>query len=81
METKATHTLEELKEAAREQHLRIEEKDGRYMVVRTVSDRFGLAVVKAGNGYSLSHDGLREFLTFNSVDIGAIITDWSKKHE
>lgn len=78
MEAKATHTLEELKEAAREQNLRIEEKDGKYQVVRTVSERFSLVVVKAGDGYSLNHDGLREFLISNGDDIGARITDWSK---
>jgi hypothetical protein len=81
METKATHTLEELKKAASEQKLRIEEKDGRYRVVRTLSERFGLVVVKAGDGYSLNHDGLRKFLIFNGDDIGARITDWSKSHE
>jgi len=81
METKATYTLEELKEAATEQHLRIEEKDGKYRVVRTLSEKFGLIGVKAGAGYSLNRDGLREFLVFNSVDIGERITDWSKKHE
>ena len=81
METKATHTIEELKKAAGEQNLRIEEKDGKYRVVRTLSERFSLVVVKAGAGYSLTHDGLRAFLIFNSVDIGERITDWSKKHE
>jgi hypothetical protein len=81
METKDTHTLEELKQAASEQHLRIEEKDGKYQVVRTVSERFGFVVVKAGDGYSLNHNELREFLIINSVDIGERITDWSKKHE
>jgi hypothetical protein len=81
METKATHTLEELKKAASEQNLRIEEKDGKYQVVRTVSERFSLVVVKAGDGYSLNHNGLREFLIFNGDDIGARITDWSKQHE
>jgi hypothetical protein len=81
MEIKEVYTLEELRKAASEQNLRVEEKHGRYMVVKTVSDRFGLIVVKAGNGYSLSQDGLREFLIFNSVDIGERITDWSKKHE
>jgi hypothetical protein len=81
MENKARHTLEELREAAQEQDLRVEEKDGRYRVVRTVSERFGLVAVKAGNGYSLTHDGLRKFLILNSVDIGERITDWSNKHE
>lgn len=79
MKTKATHTVEELKEAAREQHLRIEEVDGKYRVVRTVSNKFGLVVVKAGAGYSLDHAGLRKFLILNSVDIGEILTDWSKE--
>jgi hypothetical protein len=77
MEAKDTHTLEELQEAAEEQNLRIEEKDGKYQVVRTVSERFGLVVVKAGDGYSLTHEGLRKFLIFNSIDLGARITDWS----
>jgi hypothetical protein len=77
MEAKATHTLEELQEAAEEQSLRIEEKDGKYQVVRTVSERFGLVVVKAGDGYSLTHEELRKFLIFSSIDIGARITDWS----
>jgi hypothetical protein len=79
METKTAHTLEELKEAAREQNLRIEEKDGKYRVIRTLSERYGLVGVKAGAGYSLNHDELREFLIFNSnrIDIGARITDWS----
>ncbi|HUE98880.1 MAG TPA: hypothetical protein VMN99_06470 [Anaerolineales bacterium] len=81
METKATHTLEELKDAAAEQKVRIEEKAGKYRIVRTLSERFGLVVVKAGDGYSLDHDGMREFLIFNSVDIGERITGWSKKHE
>jgi hypothetical protein len=81
MENKGIHTLEELREAAKEQNLRVEEKDGKYKVVRTVSERFGLVAVKAGNGYSLTHDGLRKFLLFNSIDIGERITDWSKKHE
>jgi hypothetical protein len=81
METKATFTLEELKEAATEQHLRIEEKDGKYRIIRTLSEKFGLVGVKAGAGYSLDYDGVREFLIFNSVDIGERITDWSKKHE
>ena len=79
METKATHTLEELKEAAREQNLRIEEKKGNYRVVRTISEKFSLVAVKAGAGYSLDHNKLRQFLIFNSrsIDIGARITDWS----
>ncbi len=79
METKDTYTLEELKNAASEQNLHIEEKDGKYQVVRTVSERFGFVVVKAGDGYSLNHNELREFLIFNSIDIGKQITDWSKK--
>lgn len=79
MNTKETHTLEELKKAAREQNLRIEEEDGKYRVVRTLSEKYGLVAVKAGAGYSLDHDGLRQFLIFNSnrIDIGARITDWS----
>jgi hypothetical protein len=81
MENKGTHTLEELQEAAEEQNLRIEEMDGKYRVVRTVSERLDLVVVKAGDGYSLTHEGLRKFLIFNSVDIGERITNWSKKHE
>jgi len=81
MEIKGTHTLKELKEAAEEQHLRIEEKDGKYRVVRTLSEKFGLVGVKAGAGYSLDSNGVREFLIFNSVDIGERITNWSKKHE
>jgi hypothetical protein len=80
LENKGTYTLEELREAAEEQDLRVEEKDGKYRVVRTVSERFGLVAVKAGGGYSLTHDGLRKFLIFNSIDIGERITDWSKKH-
>ena len=55
MENKAIHTLEELREAAEEQNLRVEEKDGKYRVVRTVSERFGLVAVKAGDGYYLTH--------------------------
>jgi hypothetical protein len=81
METKAIHTIEELREAAREQNLRIEQKDGKYRVVRTLSVKFGLIGVKAGAGYSLDYDGVQKFLTFNSFDIGARITDWSKNHE
>lgn len=81
MDIKAIHTLEQLKKAATEQHLRIEEKDGKYRVVRMLSEKFGLVGVKAGAGFSLDYDGVREFLRFNSVDIGERITDWSKKHE
>jgi len=81
MKSKGSHTLEELLEAAEERNLRIEEKDGKYQVVRTVSERFGLVVVKAGDGYSLTHEGLRKFLILNSIDIGERITDWNKKHE
>ena len=81
MENKTTHTLEELRKAAAAQNLRVEEKDGKYRVVRTVSERFGLVAVKAGDGYSLTHDGLRKFLIFNSIDIGERITNWSKTHE
>jgi hypothetical protein len=81
MGTRDTTTLEKLKEAAIAQHLRIEEKDGKYRVVRTLSEKFGLVTVKAGDGYSLDHDGIRAFLTFNSFDIGERITDWSIKHE
>jgi hypothetical protein len=79
METKATHTFEALKQAATAQHLRIEEQDGKYRVVRTLSEKFGLVAVKAGAGYSLDYEGLRKFLISNSVDIGAILTDWSKE--
>ena len=79
MEDKGTYTLEELREAAGEQNLRVEEKEGKYRLVRMVSERFGLVVVKAGDGYSLTHDGLRKFLILNSIDIGERITDWSKK--
>ena len=75
MEIKEIYTLEELQEAAREQHLNIEQKDGKYKVVRRFSERF--MVVEAGAGYSLDYDGLREFLILNSVDIGKRITDWS----
>ena len=81
MKNKGTHTLEELREAAEEQNLRVEEKNGKYRVVRSVSERFDLVTVKAGDGYSLTHEGLRKFLTFNSIDIGERITNWSKKHE
>ena len=77
METRATHPFEALKEAATAQHLRIEEQDGKYRVVRTLSEKFGLVAVKAGAGYSLDYEGLRKFLISNSVDIGAILTDWS----
>jgi len=79
MDTKATHTLEELKEAASEQNLRIEEKDGKYRVVRMLPERFSLVGVKTSTGYSFDHNGLREFLIFNSVDIGEMLTDWSKE--
>lgn len=79
MKIKATHTFEELKEAAREQNLHIEEKDGKYRVVRTLSELFHPAGVKAGAGYSLDHDGLRKFLISNNVDIGEMLTDWSKE--
>lgn len=79
METKATHTFEELKKAAGEQNLRIEEQDEKYRVVRTLSEKFGLVAVKAGAGYSLDYEGLRKFLISNSVDIGAMLTDWSKE--
>ena len=78
MEIKEIYTLEELQEAAREQHLCIEQKAGKYKVVRRYSERF--VVVEAGAGYSLDHDGLREFLMSNMVDMGERITDWSKKH-
>jgi len=81
MENKRTYTLEELREAAEEQNLHVEEMDGKYRVIRRVSERFDLVVVKAGDGFSLTHEGLRKFLIFNSVDIGERITDWSKKHE
>jgi hypothetical protein len=78
MEIKETYTLEELQEAAREQHLHIEERNGKYKVVRRISERF--VVVEAGGGYSLDHNGLLEFLLFNTVGIGERITDWSN-HE
>jgi hypothetical protein len=78
MEIKPTHTFEELEEAAKEQHLVIEQKYGKYKVVRKFSERF--VVIEAGAGYSLDHDGLREFLMSNMVDMGERITDWSKKH-
>ena len=79
MQIKATHTFEELLGAAREQNLCIEEKDGKYRVVRTLSKRFGLIGVAAGAGFSLNHDELRQFLIFDSkrIAIGARITDWS----
>ena len=79
METKATHTIEELKQVARKQNLRIEEKNGKYRIVSTLSERFGLIGVNAGAGFSLSHKELRQFLIFDSkrIDIGARITDWS----
>jgi hypothetical protein len=73
LEIKEIYTLEELKEAAKEQHLHIEEKGGKYKVVRKFSERF--EVVEAGAGYSLDHDGLREFLILNMVDIGERITN------
>jgi hypothetical protein len=79
LKIKATHTFEELKEAAREQHLRIEEKNGKYRVVRVLLERFKPVGVKAGTGYSLDHDELREFLISNRVDIGEVLTDWSKE--
>ena len=78
MEIKEIYTLEELQEAAREQHLCIEQKAGKYKVVRRYSERF--VVVEAGAGYSLDYDGLREFLILNRVGIGERITDWSN-HE
>jgi hypothetical protein len=81
MKNKDIHTLEELWEAAEEQNLRVEEKDGKYRVVRTVSERFDLVTVKAGDGYSLTHEELRKFLIFNGVDIGERLTNWKKKHE
>ena len=79
METKATHTLEELKQAASKQNLRIEEKDGKYRVVRMLPERFSLGGMNVSAGYSFDQDGLREFLIFNSVDIGERLTDWSKE--
>ena len=81
MKNKNTKTLEELLEAAGEQNLRVEEKDGKYRVVRTISERLSLVSVKAGDGYSLAHQELRNFLISNSVDIGERITNWSKKRE
>ena len=75
MEIKPTHTFEELEDAAKEQHLVIEQKYGKYKVVRRYSERF--VVVEAGAGYSLDYDGLREFLILNRVGIGERITDWS----
>jgi hypothetical protein len=81
METRDIHTLEELRGAAAEQHLLIEEKNGKYRVVKILSEKFSLVGVKAGDGYSLDRRGVHEFLTLNSFDIGARITDWSKKHE
>lgn len=79
MRIKSTYTLDELKEAAREQNLHIEEKDGKYRVVRTFSEQFNAAGVKAGAGYSLDHAGLRDFLISNRVDIGERLTDWGKE--
>ena len=81
MENQGTYTLDELREAAEEQNLRVEEKGGKYRVVKTVSERFGLVTVKAGDGYSLTQKGLRKFLIFNRFDIGERITNWRKKHE
>lgn len=81
MKNKRTHTLEELLEAAGEQNLRVEEKDGKYKVVRTISKRHSLVTVKAGDGYALTHQELRSFLIANSVDIGERITNWSKRRE
>ena len=75
MEIKPIHTFAELQEAASEQHLRIDERNGKYRVVRKISERF--VVVEAGAGYSLDHAGLREFLLFNTVGIGERLTDWS----
>jgi hypothetical protein len=75
METKDTYTLEELKKAATEQHLQLEERNGKYKVVRRFSEQF--VVVEAGAGYSLDRDGLREFLLFNAIGIGERLTDWS----
>ena len=75
METTHTHTLEELKKTARKQHLQIEERNGKYKVVRRYSEKF--VVVEAGAGYSLDHDGLRKFLLFNTIGIGERLTDWS----
>lgn len=80
MRMKAIYTLEELEEAAREQNLHVEEKNGKYSVVRTFSEQFNPVGVKAGAGYSLDYDGLREFLLSNRVDIGEMLTDWSKEH-
>lgn len=79
MQIKATHTLEELREVAREQNLRIEENDGKYRIVRSLSERFGLIGVTAGAGFSLNYNELCQFLLFDSkrIDIGARITDWS----
>jgi len=81
MRTTDIHTLEELKGVASEQHLQIEEKDGKYRVVKILSEKFSLVGVKAGDGYSLDHSGVEKFLTLNGFDIGARITDWSKTHE
>jgi hypothetical protein len=81
MGTKDIHTLEELMEVAAEQDLRIEEKGGKYRVVKILSEKFGLVGVKAGDGYSLDNREVHKFLTRNSFDIGARITDWSKTHE
>ena len=81
MGTKDIHSLEELMGVAAEQHLRIEEKDGKYRVVKILSEKFGLVGVRAGDGYSLDNGEVHKFLTLKSFDIGARITDWSKKHE
>jgi hypothetical protein len=78
MEIKPIHTFAELQEAAGEQHLRIDERNGKYRVVRKISERF--VVVEAGAGYSLDQDGLREFLLFNTIGIGERLTDWSGGH-
>lgn len=79
MRIKSIYTLDELKEAAGEQNLQIEEKNGKFRVVRTFSEQFNPAGVKAGAGYSLDQDGLRKFLISNRVDIGESLTDWSKE--
>ena len=81
MKANVPHTLAELQTVATTQGLTIQEKYGRYRVVKKFSlwkPAIEWQDVVAGSGYSLSLDNVRNLLIFTDVERGKMMTGLKK---
>ncbi len=82
MKANVPHTLAELQAAATKQGLTIQEKYGRYRVVKKFSlwePAIEWLEVVAGEGYSLSLDDVQDLLTSADVEYAGMMTKLKKR--